>query len=161
MPIEDMKKTINPVAGAMLHDPNRVGGWHHAAIRVGNLVFLSGIVGAYPGTKQLGETVEQQVRLIFENAREALEAHGASLDDVVRMTMYFTDRDATWPILDRVRREIFPTDPPTSTGVGVTKARSGCGARDRDDRGRVRPFVTTGGRVPAFRPIHASPSSTG
>ena len=121
MPIEDMKKTINPVAGAMLHDPNRVGGWHHAAIRVGNLVFLSGIVGAYPGTKQLGETVEQQVRLIFENAREALEAHGASLDDVVRMTMYFTDRDATWPILDRVRREIFPTDPPTSTGVGVTR----------------------------------------
>ena len=35
--------------------------------------------------------------------------------------MYFTDRDATWPILDKVRREIFPTDPPTSTGVGVTK----------------------------------------
>jgi len=30
-----MKKTINPVAGAMLHDPKRVGGWHHAAIRAG------------------------------------------------------------------------------------------------------------------------------
>jgi enamine deaminase RidA (YjgF/YER057c/UK114 family) len=78
-------------------------------------------VGAYPGTKTLGETVEKQVRLIFENAEEALRAHGADLSDVVRMTIYFTDRDGTWPILDKVRREVFPKDPPTSTGVGVTK----------------------------------------
>lgn len=116
-----MKKVINPVEGALLHDPSRVGGWHHAAIRVGDLVFLSGFVGAYPGTKKLGETVEKQVRLIFENADQALRAHGATIGDVVRMTMYFTDRDATWPVLDKVRREIFTKDPPTSTGVGVTK----------------------------------------
>lgn len=116
-----MRKTINPVNGALLHDPNRVGGWHHCAIRAGSTIYLSGLVGAYPGTKKLGETVEKQVRLIFENAEEALNAHGAALSDIVRMTMYFTDRDATWPILDKVRREVFPTDPPTSTGVGVTK----------------------------------------
>lgn len=120
-PGEPMKKTINPVAGALLNDPKRVGGWHNAAIRTGDFIFLSGIVGAYPGTKTLGETVEKQVRLIFDNAREALEAHGAGLGDIVRMTMYFTDRDGTWPILDKVRREIFTDDPPTSTGVGVTK----------------------------------------
>ncbi|TFH42576.1 MAG: RidA family protein [Lysobacterales bacterium] len=116
-----MKKVINPVNGALLHDPKRVGGWHNAAIRVGDTVYLSGFVGAYPGSKRLGETVEKQVRLIFENAQEALEAHGARLSDVVRMTMYFTDRDGTWPILDKVRREIFSDQPPTSTGVGVTK----------------------------------------
>ena len=118
---EKLTKIINPVNGALLHDPNRVGGWHHCAIRAGTTIYLSGIVGAYPGTKTLGETVEKQVRLIFENAEEALRAHGADLSDVVRTTIYFTDRDATWPILDKVRREIFPKDPPTSTGVGVTK----------------------------------------
>jgi 2-iminobutanoate/2-iminopropanoate deaminase len=115
------QKIINPVEGALLHDPERVGGWHNAAIRAGNYIFLSGVVGAYPGTRKLGETIEKQVRLIFDNADEALRAHGASITDVVRMTMYFTDRDHTWPILEKVRREIFLTAPPTSTGVGVTK----------------------------------------
>ena len=116
-----MKKTINPVEGNLLEDPKRVGGWHNAAIRVGDFIFLSGFVGAYPGTKKLGETTEKQVRLIFENAELALKAHGASLKDIVRMTMFFTDRDATWPILDKVRRELFPKNPPVTTGIGVTK----------------------------------------
>ena len=116
-----MKKIINPVEGNALHDPKRVGGWHHAAIRVGDFVFLSGFVGVYPGTKKLGETTEKQIRLIYENAELALKAHGAALKDVVRTTIFFLDRDATWPILDKVRRELFPDDPPVSTGVGVTK----------------------------------------
>lgn len=116
-----MKKIINPVEGALLRDPKRVGGWHHAAIRVGDFIFLSGFVGVYPGTKTLGETLEKQVRLLFENAEMALKAHGGTLTDVVRTTMYFTDRDSTWPILDKVRKEIYADDPPTSTGVGVTK----------------------------------------
>jgi enamine deaminase RidA (YjgF/YER057c/UK114 family) len=116
-----MKKIINPVEGAALHDPKRVGGWHHAAIRVGDLIFMSGFVGVYPGTKTLGETTEKQVRLIYENAELALKAHGGTLHDIVRTTIYFSDRDATWPILDKVRRELFPDDPPVSTGIGVTK----------------------------------------
>jgi 2-iminobutanoate/2-iminopropanoate deaminase len=116
-----MKKIINPVEGAALRDSKRVGGWHHAAIRVGDFIFLSGFVGVYPGTKKLGETTEKQVRLIYENAELALKAHGATLKDVIRTTIYFTDRDATWPILDKVRRELFPDNPPVSTGIGVTK----------------------------------------
>jgi hypothetical protein len=35
--------------------------------------------------------------------------------------LLFTDRKAQWPILDRVRREFFVKDPPTSTGVGVNE----------------------------------------
>jgi enamine deaminase RidA (YjgF/YER057c/UK114 family) len=62
-----VKKIIRPVAGAELHDPNRAGGWHHAAIRVGDLIFLSGVVGVYPGTRRLAPTVEEQVRLIFQH----------------------------------------------------------------------------------------------
>lgn len=116
-----MKKVIHPVPGNLLHDPNRVGGWHHAAIRVGDLVFVSGMVGAYPGTKTLAPTVEEQVRLIFQHIKAALEAHGATLDDIVQTNLYFTDRKTQWPIYDRVRREMLPKDPPTSTGVGVTE----------------------------------------
>jgi 2-iminobutanoate/2-iminopropanoate deaminase len=116
-----MKKIINPVPGWGLHDSQRAGGWHHAAIRVGDLIFLSGVIGVYPGTKKLAPTVDEQVRLIFQHLRAGLEAHGASLQDIVQMTLFFTDRKAQWPVLDRIRRELFPKDPPTSTGVGVTE----------------------------------------
>lgn len=115
------KKIINPVPGWGLTDTRRAGGWHHAAIRVGDLVFLSGVCGVYSGTKQLAPTVEEQVRLIFKHLGDCLEHHGGKLQDIVQITIYFTDRKSQWPILDRVRRELFPSDPPTSTGVGVTE----------------------------------------
>ena len=116
-----MKKIINPVPGWGLRDPERAGGWHHAAIRTGDFIFLSGVIGVYPGTRKLAPTVEEQVRLIFQHLEAGLEAHGASLADTVQVTLFFTDRKAQWPILDRVRREFFVEDPPTSTGVGVTE----------------------------------------
>lgn len=116
-----MKKIINPVPGWGLHDPERAGGWHHAVIRTGDMLFLSGVIGVYPGTRKLAPTVEEQVRLIFQHLRAGLEAHGATLDAIVQVTLFFTDRKAQWPILDRVRREFFVKDPPTSTGVGVTE----------------------------------------
>ncbi len=116
-----MKKIIHPVPGWGLHDPERAGGWHHAAIRVGDLIFLSGVIGVYPGTRTLAPTVEEQVRLIFQHLQAGLQAHGATLGDVVQVTLFFTDRKAQWPILDRVRKEFFVKDPPTSTGVGVTE----------------------------------------
>ena len=116
-----MKRIINPVPGWGLHDPQRAGGWHHAAIRTGDLIFLSGVIGVYPGTRTLAPTVEEQVRLIFRHLKAGLEAHGATLADIVQVTLFFTDRKAQWPILDRVRKEFFVKDPPTSTGVGVTE----------------------------------------
>lgn len=116
-----MKKIINPVPGWGLHDPDRAGGWHHAAIRVGNLVFMSGVVGVYPGTKKLADTVEGQVRLIFQHLQACMEAHGGTLQDIVWMIMFFTDRKSQWPILDKVRRELFPKDPPCTTGIGTTE----------------------------------------
>ena len=48
-----------------------------------------------------------------------LEAHGATLNDIVKMTMYFTDRKTQWPAFDKIRREIWKTDPPATTGVGI------------------------------------------
>ena len=41
------------------------------------------------------------------------------------MTMYFTDRKTQWPVFDRVRREIYPKEPPDTVGVGTTDLASG------------------------------------
>ena len=112
-----MKKTINPVPGHQLG----LRGWATPAIRTGDIIFASGMVGRDPSTGEVVAGTEAQIRCIFQRIRTALDAHGASLDDVVKMTMYFTDRKGQWPIFDRIRREIFTNNPPASTGVGVTE----------------------------------------
>ena len=119
-----MDKIINDVPGWGLHDTSTALGWHLPAIRVGDFVFLSGFTGVDPVSLRLADTVEEQVRLIYRNIETALEAHGASLRDIVKTTIYFSDRDAQWPILDRVRREIFKKDPPVSTEIGTTALES-------------------------------------
>ena len=94
-------------------------GWRSDAIRSGPFIFV-GALGTRPHTHVLGETVEEEVRIIFEHLKTALEVHGATMEDIVQLTMYFTHRERDWPILERIRREYFPKDPPISVGVGVT-----------------------------------------
>ena len=41
------------------------------------------------------------------------------------MTMYFTDRKRQWPVLDRIRRELWLDNPPASTGIGIVELEQG------------------------------------
>lgn len=100
-------------------------GWVSPGVRVGNLVFVAGLIGTDPATGKVVEGTEAQIRRIFANIDLVLRAHGSDLQHVVRLTMYFTDRPRQWPILDRVRRELFPTHPPATTGVGITVLEQG------------------------------------
>lgn len=119
-----MKKIINPVPNWPVDRAHIGSGWHPPAIRVGDFIFCSGILGVYPGTNNLAPSVEEQVRLIFQHIKAILEAHGASLEDIVQATTHYTDRKSQWSVVDKVRREIFK-NPPTSTGVGVTELNLG------------------------------------
>ena len=69
--------------------------------------------------------VEDQIRQIFADMSTILTAHGAQLSDVVKMTMYFTNRKRDWPAFDRIRRELFLSHPPCTIGVGVTEIALG------------------------------------
>ena len=93
----EMKAIRNPVPeiGPMFE------GWLSPGVRVGSIIFTSGLIGCDPKTgKILATGTETQVRQIFEAMRLILKTHGATLDDVVKMTMYFTDRKKQWPIFD-------------------------------------------------------------
>lgn len=81
-----------------LHVPN-VG--HKAPIplgaRVGNLICSSGIIGKDPDTGALPADAATQAAHAFTNLRALLAAGGASLDDVVRLSVSVKDdsvRDA-------------------------------------------------------------------
>jgi len=62
--------------------------------RVGNTLYSSGIPGVDPATGQLAADAAGQARLAFDNMRALLAGGGASLEDVVRMTVYLKDNSA-------------------------------------------------------------------
>jgi 2-iminobutanoate/2-iminopropanoate deaminase len=87
-----------------------------AAVRTGNLLFVSGQVGRRGG--KVGQGIEEQTRLTLENMRDVLAQAACSLADVVKVTVFITDM-SLWPKMNEVYREYFPKDPPARSALGV------------------------------------------
>jgi enamine deaminase RidA (YjgF/YER057c/UK114 family) len=93
---------------------------YSAAIRSGDLLFVSGQVGSRDDGSPEPE-FEAQVRRAFTNLRATLEAGGCGLDDVVDVTSFHTDPEAQFATVMKVKGEVFPEAPyPNWTAVGVT-----------------------------------------
>ncbi|ELY6276816.1 RidA family protein [Cronobacter muytjensii] len=93
---------------------------YSAAIRSGDLLFVSGQVGSRAdGTPE--PDFDAQVRLAFENLRATLAAAGCTFDDLVDVTTFHTDPQTQFPTIMAVKQAIFPQPPyPNWTAVGVT-----------------------------------------
>lgn len=91
-----------------------------SAVRVGDLVFLSGQIGNIPGTRQLADTgAGGQTRQTMENIKTVLAAAGSSLERVVKCTVFLVDmRD--YGAMNAVYAEYFPTDQPARSTVAGT-----------------------------------------
>src|SRR5690606_9157682 len=63
-----------------------------AASRIGNLLISGGIHGIDPKTGKLAPTIEEQVALVFTHMRNILKAGGARPEDVIKVTVWLTDR---------------------------------------------------------------------
>ena len=62
--------------------------------RVGKTLYSSGIPGIDPATGKLPTDAASQARFAFDHVRTLLAEGGASLNDVVRMTVYLKDNAA-------------------------------------------------------------------
>lgn len=91
------------------------------AVRSGNLLFVSGIVPV-DGAGQVvgGDDVAAQARQVFANMGDVLAAAGASLHDVVKVTVFLTDVDDRARI-NPVRQEVFGATRPASTLVEISR----------------------------------------
>jgi len=87
----------------------------------GKLVFVSGMTARKPdGTISGIGDIEEQTRQVCENIKHALEAAGASMDDVCRIDVFLRnigDRER----FNKVRQQYWPANPPASTLVEVSK----------------------------------------
>lgn len=93
---------------------------YSAAIRSGDLLFVSGQVGSRDDGSPEPE-FEAQVRRAFANLRATLAAGGCGFDDIVDVTTFHTDPEAQFATIMAVKAEAFPAPPyPNWTAVGVT-----------------------------------------
>jgi 2-iminobutanoate/2-iminopropanoate deaminase len=82
-------------------------------VKIGSTIYISGMAGMDPATKQMaGPTVQDQTRQAIRNCEAVLEAGGASLQDVVSVTVLLAN-PADWSGLNEAYAKAFPTDPPT------------------------------------------------
>lgn len=66
-------------------------GPYSQAVRVGDLVFMSGQIGLDATTGMLVEGIEAQAHQVFLNMRAVAEAAGASFDNIVKLTVFVVD----------------------------------------------------------------------
>ena len=106
------KQVINP--------PNaRPGGVLSSAVRVGDLVFLSGALGTKPGGGGLADGgIEGQTRQALENIKASAALAGVTMADIAKCTVFLTDV-ANFQAMNGVYREFFPANPPARTTVVV------------------------------------------
>ena len=94
-------------------------GPYSPAVRAGSFVYVSGQVPRDPVSGELaGNEIATQTRQTLSNVQRLLEQAGASLKDVISVTVYLTDVD-NWAAMNEVYKEFFSAPYPTRTAVGA------------------------------------------
>ncbi|MFC4726923.1 RidA family protein [Coralloluteibacterium thermophilus] len=109
------RDAIFPAQRQALYEINR----YSAAIRSGDLLFVSGQVGSREDGSPEPE-FDRQVQLAFDNLAAVLAAAGCTFDDVVDVTTFHTDPERQFDTVSAVRMKAFGEPPyPNWTAVGV------------------------------------------
>lgn len=107
-----------------------------AVCRKGNVLVSSGIFGAVPAPgvsakeRKVPPAIEEEAAQMFRNMQTVIEAAGGTLEDIVSVSIWVTDR-AYKPLVNKPWLEMFP-DPhsrPTRDTDEVPKLSHGCRMR--------------------------------
>jgi 2-iminobutanoate/2-iminopropanoate deaminase len=86
------------------------------AVRAGDFVYVSGQVPARADGTMVDGGIEAQTRQVLDNVKAALALAGATMDDVVKTTVWIEDaRDFSG--MNKVYASYFAKEPPARTTV--------------------------------------------
>ena len=91
-----------------------------AAVRVDNMLYLSGVIGTDPASDTLQPMpggVSAETRRALEIIEEQLETFSSSMDRVVKCTIFLADMN-DWPAMNEVYVTFFDT-PPARSALGA------------------------------------------
>ncbi|WP_018917970.1 RidA family protein [Vreelandella zhanjiangensis] len=109
------RDVVYPQGRQALYEKNA----YSAAVRSGDLLFVSGQVGSREDGSPEPDFAAQ-VQLAFDNLQSVLEAAGASFDDIVDVTSFHTDPETQFATVLEAKTRAFPDKPyPNWTAVGV------------------------------------------
>src|SRR5947207_13015470 len=110
----------------VIHGPGEVQGLpFSSAVRVGDLLFLSGQIGNVPGTRRLADGgIAGQTRQVLENIKAVLAFAGSSLDRAVKCTVYLAHIQ-DFAAMNAVYPTYFSNDPLALSTVSAGALASG------------------------------------
>ncbi|HMM32563.1 MAG TPA: RidA family protein [Clostridia bacterium] len=103
--------------------PAAIGPYSHAVVS-GQFVFTSGQLGFDPENGKLKEGVEAQAEQALTNLKTVLEAAGASLESVVKTTVFLADMK-DFPLVNKIYGTYFNGDFPARSCVQVAALPAG------------------------------------
>jgi 2-iminobutanoate/2-iminopropanoate deaminase len=113
-PAHGQEKEVIRVPGALSGLP------FSPAVRVGNLLFLSGQIGTIPGSRDLAPGgIEGQTRQTLENIKTVLGHAGSSMDRVVKCTVFLANI-ADFAAMNTVYSSYFPENPPARSTLAAS-----------------------------------------
>ena len=90
-----------------------------AAVRVGDMLYLSGQIGTDSTGGLVAGGIEPETRQTLENIRAVLQANGSSMDRVVKCLVMLADM-AEWGAMNRVYVTFFPDHLPARSAMGAS-----------------------------------------
>lgn len=88
------------------------------AVRVGNVLYLSGQIGTDSTMRLVPGGIQAETRQTMANIRDVLERTGSSLDRVAKCTVMMADMKE-WPAMNEVYVTFFPRNRPARSALGA------------------------------------------
>ena len=106
-------------------DAPRAIGTYSQAVKVGNIIYLSGQIPLVPKTMELikGDK-KNQIKRVFMNLAAVAKASGGSLSDITKLNIYLTDL-SDFPLINEIMPEYFSEPYPDRAVVGVASLPNG------------------------------------
>ena len=90
------------------------------AVKVGDLLFLSGQIGTMPGKLEVVKGgIQPETRQTMENIKSVLERHGATMDHVVKCTVFLADINE-WAKMNEVYVTYFNKHKPARSALAAS-----------------------------------------
>lgn len=100
-------------------------GTYSQAVKAGDTIYLSGQIPLDPQTMLLkDDSIESQIRQVFDNLSAVCQAAGGGLQDVVKLNIYLTDL-GNFASVNEIMATYFQQPYPARAAIGIAALPKG------------------------------------
>ncbi|NLV89814.1 MAG: RidA family protein [Tissierellia bacterium] len=100
-------------------------GPYSQGVRAGNIIFTSGQLPVDPETGVMSKgDIQKETKLCLENVKAVLEAEGASIENIAKVTVFVTDMN-NFETINKIYDEFFNGHKPARSLVQVSQLPKG------------------------------------